>query len=924
MATLSVRTSFNLETRVQPPDMPKMQECTTSTTVNGNRVVFTHGPADSALEVLREQAGLTGAKLVCGAGVCGACTVRLDGKTVTACILPATALNGRLVETVEKHGADNLHAVQKAFLAHDGLQCGFCTPGFINEAITFYEQWCSEKEKGQSPSREQIAEAMAGHLCRCGSYVGIYEAVRSACAGEFDDVDTFTYPRLEGIQKVTGAAKYTVDISHDNQLTARLCCSSRAHAVIKSIDTSTALGMEGVKAIVEVLDDEHRTVRYVGQPILAVAAISDAIARNAVEAIKIEYEARGFVLNADDAEQSDAPEVYPEKKKKPPNASEGPIPPGDWNGNVRTPWLNKTLSKNKRAVTQALHAARDGGTESMMVEYEFRTQAQTHTAFEPHCCVACWDTPDTLTVHTSTQSVFVLANEIAKHFNLDRNKVSVNAEFIGGAFGAKAGLRVEHLAAIKLAREAGAPVRLVLDRLEEMTIGGCRPATRIKFGLVSDSKHQQAGMRCEAWGDCGIAVQSQVSPWVRYTYTGPKHCEDFDVTTNTGPAKPMRAPSGPAAFWAMESCVDAVANQLNVDPIKLRRQWEGSDVRDKLYDWVESIPQWRNRKAAGTSSGRYQHGMGFAIGNWFNAFHNGTRIELMCSPQGIVAQCAVQDMGQGARSVMGKAVADELGVSAHDIDVQIGRSDYVQGPISSASRSTASLYPVALEVAGTLKKRLLEQAEQQLELKGVQWQDGGVIHDNGHMPLQDLIRELPSFNVMSDRRGGNGTLDLVGSMPTGDIGLSMLFRMTGAVSLVSVNVDTRLGKIQPDKVWMGMSVGKIANPALADSQIHGAVAQSLGYALTEERTHDPLTGALLSMGLDEYRIPGMGDIPEIEIHYDETGFDKMRGGACGLAEISTLPLMPALGNAVFNATGWRPTDLPMCPRRVSSQFKQGV
>lgn len=890
--------------------------CTTPTTINGKAITLQHAPCASALDVIREQAGLTGTKLACGAGVCGACTILVNKQSVTACMMPATALAKADVRTVEHHDANGLHPVQKAFLAHDGLQCGFCTPGFINEAIHYYEHWQQQHGKGQSPSREAIAQAMSGHLCRCGAYVGIHEAVRSACAGEFDDVDTVSYPRLEGMEKVTGSAKYTVDVHHDGMLTAKLLGSPHAHAKVVSIDTSAAEAIDGVKGIIDILDDPHRVVRYVGHSILAIAATSEDIAMEAMEAVVIDYDVQDFVIDALEATKPGSAVVYPESKKKTPNASEGPIPPGKWRGNVRTPLLNKAMSKKKRKAIQAIESAPQRNEPLTCVSHTFVTPAQTHTSLEPHGCVAHWETATKLTVHTGSQSVYVLANEICDHYKLKREDVAVYSEHIGGAFGSKQGLRQEITATIDLAKKTNAPVKLIFDRLEEMTLGGYRPETRVELSLATDGQHQQRGMQCLAWGNCGIAVQSQLAPWVRYTYHGPKHCADFDVTTNAGPAKPMRGPGGPPAFWALESGIDALAHQLDVDPVSLRRKWDDSNVREALYDWAESIPEWRNRHRAGSSSGRFKSGMGLAIGNWFNAYHNATRIKLSTGKDGLMAECAVQDMGQGSRSVIGKTVADELGISAHDIQLDVGRSDYVEGPISSASRSTASLYPTSIEVAQMLKSQLLESCDKHLNLKNPRWGEGGVKHDSGHLSMTDLLQALPPITVTSSKRGGNGPLDILGHMPSGDIGLSMLFRMTGALSLVSVEVDTRLGRVHPQKVWMGMSVGKITNPELATSQVYGAVVQSLGFTLTEERRYDPLTGSLLSIGLEDYRIPGIGDIPEIDVHFHEEGFEMMRGGACGLSEIATLPMPPALGNAVFNATGWRPTELPLTPRRL--------
>lgn len=885
--------------------------------VNGKEMTLEVDPRTAAVDVLRDDFGLTGAKLVCGVGVCGACTVLVDGEPTTSCVMPACALDGRQVQTVEhwspEHSGD-LHPVQKAFLAHDGLQCGYCTPGFVVEAIAFYDRWRAAHGKS-SPPREAIALALSGHLCRCGAYVGIYEAVRAACVGEFDEADELSYPRHEAMEKVTGQARYTTDVQYEGMLVAKVLGSKHAHALVKDIEWSVAKAMPGVRAILDVLDDPHRVARYVGHPILAIAAVDEHTAHRAMEAIHIEYEPRPFVVDPLVAMSPDAPLVFPESKKSTPNASEGPIPPGSWNGNVRTPILNLTTSRKKGKAEKALAQARnhEGGLKA--VEQTYSTPAQTHTALEPHSCVAVWN-GERLTVHTSTQTVFLLGKEIARHYGLSREDVVVHAEFIGGAFGAKQGLRLEHTAAIDLARKAGAPVRLVFDRQEEMVLGGYRPWTRIETAVVTDDDANQRGISAMAYGNCGIAVQSQNAAWIRFMYGGPKHCADFDITTNAGPAKPFRAPCGPSAFWALEQAVDQTAHESGVDPVELRRVWDDSDVRHRLYDWVESIPEWQNRKGVGVGSGRFRSGIGLAAGNWFTVFNNTTRIQLDATPTALVARCALQDMGQGSRSVVARAIAEELGVSFHAIRVELGDSSMVEGPGSSGSRTTPSIYPTSLEAARSMRDQLVARSKSELGLSSPSWEDGGIRHAAGHLSLAEALGELAPFSVTSSKRGGNGPFDLLGALPTGDIGMSLFLKMTGSVSLVSVEVDTRLGRVKPQKIWMGMAVGKIVNPELADSQAYGGVIQGLGYALTEERQYDPNTGTLLTFGLEDYRIPGIGDVPEIELFYDETGFEKMRGGAVGMSELATVATPAALGNAVFNATGWRPTEIPLRPHRV--------
>jgi len=858
---------------------------------------------------------------VCAAGVCGACTVMINGEPATSCTLPACALDGATVRTVEDMDRDGLHPIQKAFLVHDGLQCGYCTPGFIVESISFFDRWRALKGTTEPP-RDAIAHALSGHLCRCGAYVGIYDAVAAACRGDFDGDEDVIYPRHDGRAKVTGRARYTTDVRYDGMLVAKYAGSAHSHALIESMDFEAALAIDGVEAVIDVLGDPHRVARYAGQPLAAVAAVDEETALAAVKAIVVTYAPRPFVVDPLEAIKEGAAVVFPEKKKYPMNASEGPIPPGKWDGNLRTPFINKFLSHHKGKAKKNLARAREGAEGVTVVESTYRTSGQCHTALEPHGCVAVFDDAGHLTVHTSTQSVHLLMEELAHHFKLKKSEVTVRAEYVGGAFGGKQGMQLEHTTAVGLAKATGRPVKLINSREEEMVFGGYRPLTHIEIAAVTNEELEPLGITMRAYGTAGIAVQSQAAPWVRMTYAGPKDLQDFDVTTNTSPGRPMRAPSGPPAFWALECLVDEVAHTTGTDPIALRRSWDDSDVRHGLYSWVETLPVWKNRRAPGSDKGRFQRGVGFAIGNWFNAFHNRTQVRIDAGPDGVIARCAVQDMGNGARSVIAKAVAETLGIPFLDVAVDIGDSSNPEGPNSSASRTTASIFPTSVQAAEMLADKLVARA-QKMGLKNVSYADGGLKHDDGFEPLADVLAGLEEpLSVTSKKRGGNNAFDLLGAMPSGRMGISMFPKMTGAVAVVDVEVDTVLGRVYPRHVWLGLAAGRILNPKLARSQAYGAVVQCLGAALTEERHYDPHSGLLLSANLEDYRIPGIGDIPPIDVFFDERGFEKMKGQACGLSELAVLPTVAAVGNAVFNATGWRPYDIPFRPQRVQEHLAQ--
>jgi xanthine dehydrogenase YagR molybdenum-binding subunit len=285
----------------------------TTMTINGKSAALPDDRDAMLVDVIRDRLDLTGTKLVCGSGVCGACTVLLDGAPVASCLMPAQAAAGKTVTTVEGIGAKGLHPIQKAFMAHDALQCGFCTPGFIVEATAFFDRWRAASGTA-TPSREEIGAALSGHLCRCGAYEGIFNAVAAACAGQFDGRD-IQPPRVEAGTKVTGAAKYTVDIRHDGQLEGVVLRSKDAHARIINLDLAPALAMPGVSAAVSLLGDDA-VARFVGAPIAAVAAKDRKTALAAIEAIKLSCQSMPSTVGLDAARRPDAPVVFDKSSRK--------------------------------------------------------------------------------------------------------------------------------------------------------------------------------------------------------------------------------------------------------------------------------------------------------------------------------------------------------------------------------------------------------------------------------------------------------------------------------------------------------------------------------------------------------------------------------------------------------------------------------
>lgn len=367
-------------------------------------------------------------------------------------------------------------------------------------------------------------------------------------------------------------------------------------------------------------------------------------------------------------------------------------------------------------------------------------------------------------------------------------------------------------------------------------------------------------------------------------------------------------------MWALEQAVDEIAHRLGTSPITLRRQWDDHALRHKLYDWAETIPTWRNRAPVAADKGRFRRGIGVAMGQWLYISHSSTQIEVFTSPAGIGVRTASQDMGNGTRTVLATAIQEIFGIPFSEINVEIGSSDAPRGPMSAGSRTTNAVYGPTLRAARQVRDKLFQMATQQFSLQNAEITSGGIQHRGGCMPWREIVQQTPPQSVTVQRGGDTGFPALPLVIGADDLTVGRGF--TGAVHITEIEVDMRLGKIRPLHIWGGLAVGRIFVPTLARSQAIGGIIQGLGYALYEQRSLDLHSGHTLTTGLEEYRIPGIGDTPDIEIHFLEEGFNHAQGGGVGMSELATVPIAASVGNALFHATGHRFTNLPIQPSDI--------
>jgi xanthine dehydrogenase YagR molybdenum-binding subunit len=516
-----------------------------------------------------------------------------------------------------------------------------------------------------------------------------------------------------------------------------------------------------------------------------------------------------------------------------------------------------------------------------------------------------------------------MMERIAKRYGLARDKVRVIADHVGGGFGSKGSLGMETIAAIELARTAKAPVRVAFDREEELSVTGYRPAAELQISLLPSAQGTLKALSLTAHADTGTGINSLIAGLARLIYPAEaKDLVDFDVLSNLPPGAPFRGPGGPPMAFALEQAIDEAALRMNVDPIDLRKRWDPDPNRQRLYDWAKGLEVWRNRKPASMQTGRYRRGVGVATGYWLYLWQHGSSVELAVKGGRIVASCAVQDIGTGTRSVIANTVAKAFDLEPQDIEVRIGHSNLPQGPGSGGSRVTASIVPPTLLAIEKLKTEIQRTAARP-PLPG------------SNAPWRELIAAAPDL-VVSAKRPNDGrpppgvrpALREAGFM---GIVFGWVFRIVhnmivgagvpSSVQVIEVEVDTWLGKVRVLDAHVGLAVGKLAAPALARSQAAGALIQGIGYALYEARETDPVTGHVLSAGMEDYRIPGIADMPRLDVHFDEAGFDHVPGGSVGIGEVATVPTSPAIANAIANAMGIRLSEIPFRPDRLLAAVK---
>ena len=721
--------------------------------------------------------------------------------------------------------------------------------------------------------------------------------------------------RYDALAKVTGEAKYTSDIQLPGMLYGKMLYSPHPHARIASIDTSEAERHPGVYAVHVIRrnlntgdgvgDGNYPELRFAGQPIAGLAAVSEAVAEEALKKIRVRYEPLPFVVDLEASQKPEAPLVFqaPVEQK----ASDGgeEIEEGlRLQGNIRGPATGSPRGDLQKGFGEA----------EVVIERTYRTQVHTHNALETHGAVVEWR-PDGMTIYASTQSTKGVRDEFAELFGFKNNQVRVINEYMGGGFGAKYGAGNFGYMAGELSKKSGRPVRLMLDRKEEQISSGNRPSSihYLKIGAKKDGRLTAIQQR--SFGTAGIGLGAGVGGIVQSMYDCPNFAtEQYDVFTHAGPGAAWRAPGNVQGAFGIESLIDELAEQLGMDPLTYRDIIDKSEVR--RVERIRGAEKfgWSRRKKSGSDTGPVKKGLGMAQSSWPRMSHLDSTAEVRLFRDGSVEiRSGVQDLGTGTKTVLAQVVAEELGLKPADVVVRIGDTVFPDGPPSGGSVVTASITPAARNAAHQVKLKLFEQVSPVLEcdITDLDLVDGMIVSKKDpavKLTFADALRSMRTQQITgeasrSDDYGGQR----IGYLAGGDL---------GSVQFAEVSVDTETGFVRVDRIVAAHSCGRPINISHIENQINGGIIQGISYALYEDRILDQQTGHMVNVKFDQYKVPYAFEIPEIETLIVEEYNALTSTDAFGIGEPANIATAVAVANAVYNAIGVRIYDLPITPAKV--------
>lgn len=925
--------------------------------INGRQIDAEPAPGQCLRSFLRDQDQFE-VKTGCDTGDCGACSVLVDGTPVHSCIVPAYRAEGTAVTTAAGLGLPgNLAPLQQRFVDAAGFQCGFCTPGMIVTASTL-----DDHDQGDLP------RLLKGNLCRCTGYRAIEDAIRgthtppqggspvdppaadppAATLGPVVRTRsaTGTRPGLVGSslpapaseRVVSGQEPYTLDVAVPGLLHLVVLASPHAHARIRSIDTTAAEALPGVQAVLthadspttlfstarheDRLDDPDDTLvfdpvlRFRGQRVAAVVADSVAIAEAACRLVQVDYEPLPAVFDPREALAPGAPLVHGDKDA-----------------------VASRVADPSRNLAAALHGEY-GDVEAglaaatTVVSGTWQTARVAHTHLETHATIG-WIEDERLILRTSSQVPFLVQKEICRLFDLDPAAVRVFTARVGGGFGGKQELLTEDvvtLAVLKTKR----PVQYEFTRTDEFTLSPVRHPMRLNVTLGATDDGRLTALKLGvlsdtgAYGNHGPGVMFHGTSESVALYSVPNKRVDAEcVYTNNPPSGAFRGYGLGQVIFAIESALDELARRLGMNPFDLRRlnsvgptdplvvtRAEGDDLvfgsygLDQCLDLAEAALA-RGNGAPVPTGAEWQVGEGMASAMIATTPPRGhfSQASVTLDPAGrYTVRVGSVEFGNGTSTVHAQIAATALQTTADRIDIRQSDTDaagYDTGAFGSAGVVVAG--KAVLGAATGLAAMLRQAAEDRTGLPADSWalERDGLRSGEAWLPLADVA------DLSANGGAGSGTGALRAEAKEDGTLRSLAFN----VHAFRVAVNTQTGEVRILQSIQAADAGFVMNPEQCRGQIEGGTAQAIGSALYEEVVLDG-AGAVTTRVLRNYHLPQLADVPVTEVYFAETADDLGPFGAKSMSESTYNPVAPALANAVRDAIGIRPLELPMSRDRV--------
>jgi aldehyde oxidoreductase len=902
-------------------------------TLNGQPTRVSAPPFASLADTLRERLGLTGTKIGCEAGDCGACTVLVDGAQVCACLMATAQAANAVVWTVEGDGPDGLTGrLRAAFLAHGAAQCGICTPGMLMAATELLA-------RVPSPSRVQVEDAVAGVLCRCTGYLKIVDAILNVEAPDPSAAASAVGARLrrvDGWPKVCGSDLFGADAAPADALWLRIVRSPHAAATFTLGDLAAVVNATpGLTAILTHKDVPGENafgvfpqmrdqpvlapgrVRFRGEAVLALVGTRAAVECLSDAVLPIFWQPAQPLFGVAPALAAGAPAIH------------AAIP-------------DNVLTRGHLACGDTAAAFRAA---AVSAEGEFATAFVEHAYIEPEAgyAVPIGAGPDRIEVTACTQAPYLDLEETARVLGIAPSRVRIKPTACGGGFGGKLDLSVQPLLAVA-AWVTRRPVRIVYSRTESMASTTKRHPAQIRAAAAADADGRLTAFAMQADFDTGAYASwgPTVANRVPVHGMGPYRVANVSISTravhsNATPAGAFRGFGVPQAAIAHETLMDDLAERLGIDrwTIRHRNALKAGDVtasgqrlqhsvglRQCLQalksDWDAALA----RVAAHNGlERRHRRGVGIAC-MWYGcgntSLPNPSTMRITLARDGTLTFFnGAVDIGQGSSTVLAQIAAESLGLPVAALKMVVGDTDLTpDAGKTSASRQTFVSGNAVRLAAAALRGKMLALANAganaQLSL------DGERLHIvDGEASRTVALSSLPLLAAgPSPAAQHDVVLEGIGSWdpPTTRLdenGQGIPYATYGfAAQMAEVEVDMRLATTKVMAMVAAHDVGRAINPTLLEGQIHGGIAQGLGLALMEEFV------AGRTENLHDYLIPTVGDMPAVKIHLIEDPEPEGPFGAKGVGEPALIATAPAILAAIRHATGVRVTRVPVLPHRL--------